>query len=136
MAFVDISQVSKAFPAGAGRRDVLHNVSLHVEEGEFIAIIGSMGCGKSTLLNILAGLVAADGGDVTIEGARVTGVRRDTALVFQNYSLLPWFSALENVRLAVSAAFPEWPKGRQREQAIRSLELVGLGNAMNRRPRQ
>jgi nitrate/nitrite transport system ATP-binding protein len=136
MAFVNISQLSKAFPAGAGRREVLHNVSLDVEQGEFIAIIGSMGCGKSTLLNILSGLVTADAGDVTIGGERVIGVRRDAALVFQNYSLLPWFSALENVRLAVSAAFPDWPKAKQREQAVRSLERVGLGNAIMRRPRQ
>src|SRR6266581_147849 len=70
------------------------------------------------------------------DGEPVTGVRRDAALVFQNYSLLPWFSALENVRLAVSAAFPEWPKERQRAQAWQRLERVGLGNALQRRPSQ
>ena len=60
----------------------------------------------------------------------------DAAIVFQNYSLLPWFSALENVRLAVGAAFPDWTKERQREQATQHLEAVGLGNSLQRRPGQ
>jgi ABC-type nitrate/sulfonate/bicarbonate transport system ATPase subunit len=74
MAFVNVSGVSKAFPAPIGRREVLHNVSLAVEQGEFIAIVGSMGCGKSTLLNILSGLVSADSGEIRIGGERVAGV--------------------------------------------------------------
>ena len=65
-----------------------------------------MGSGKSTLLSLLAGLTSPDAGTVVIDGKPVTGVRGDAAFVFQNYSLLPWFSALENVRLAVQAAFP------------------------------
>jgi nitrate/nitrite transport system ATP-binding protein len=136
VAFIEVAHVSKAFSAGSRHRDVLHHVSLSVERGEFVAIVGAMGCGKSTLLNILAGLLEADGGRVAIDGDPVRGVRRDAALVFQNYSLLPWFSALENVRLAVDAAFPDWPKDRQRDQARQSLERVGLGEALNRRPSQ
>jgi nitrate/nitrite transport system ATP-binding protein len=136
MAFIEVRHVSKSLTAGAGRREVLHHVSLSIEQGEFIAIVGTMGCGKSTLLSILAGLREADSGTVTIEGQPVRGVRRDAALVFQNYSLLPWLSALENVRLGVDAAFPDWPKDRQRTHAIRTLELVGLGNAVHRKPRQ
>jgi len=62
------------------------------------------------------------------------GIRPSAAIVFQNYSLLPWFSALENVRLAVGAAFPDWTRSRQREQAVRHLESVGLGRAVDRRP--
>jgi nitrate/nitrite transport system ATP-binding protein len=135
VAFIDVHQVSKAFHAKTGKREVLHNVSLSVERGDFTAIVGMMGCGKSTLLNIIAGLLDADGGGVTIGGERVQGVRRDAALVFQNYSLLPWLSALENVRLAVGAAFPEWPKAKQRDRAAQTLELVGLGAALDRRPK-
>jgi nitrate/nitrite transport system ATP-binding protein len=136
VAFIDIRQVSKSFHSKKGPREVLHHVSLSVERGEFTAIVGMMGCGKSTLLNIIAGLLPSDAGGVTIGGERVEGVRRDAALVFQNYSLLPWLSALENVRLAVGAAFPEWPKAKQRERAAHTLELVGLGAALNRRPKQ
>src|SRR5687768_655160 len=95
-----------------------------------------MGSGKSTLLSILAGLTSPDGGTVSIGGEPLTGIRHDAAYVFQNYSLLPWFSALENVRLAVEAAFPDWSKDEQRAQATRTLEQVGLGNALGRRPKQ
>jgi nitrate/nitrite transport system ATP-binding protein len=66
----------------------------------------------------------------------VRGIPPRAAVVFQNYSLLPWFSALENVRLAVEAAFPEWSCDRQVAQAKKYLETVGLGNAANRRPSQ
>jgi nitrate/nitrite transport system ATP-binding protein len=111
-------------------------VSLSVEHGEFVAVVGAMGSGKSTLLSILAGLATADSGSVTIGAAAVSGVHRSTAFVFQNYSLLPWFSALENVRLAVGAAFPELSRDEQRARARQTLEKVGLGNAITRRPRQ
>ena len=136
MAFIQARLIEKSFRSAASVRPVLHNVSLAVARGEFVAIVGMMGCGKSTLLNILAGLVAPDAGAITIAGEPVRGVRSDAAFVFQNYSLLPWFSALENVRLAVDAAFPGWPKERQREQAKKSLELVGRGSALDRHPSQ
>jgi len=115
---------------------VVADVSLSVERGEFVSILGSMGCGKSTLLKIVAGLLAPDAGEVTIAGEVVRDVPQRAAIVFQNYSLLPWFSALENVRLAVSASFPDWPRDRQRQQAVRHLESVGLGHALERRPGQ
>jgi nitrate/nitrite transport system ATP-binding protein len=111
-------------------------VSLDVEHGEFVSIVGAMGSGKSTLLSLIAGLTTPDSGSVSVGGETIRGVRRDAAFVFQNYSLLPWFSALENVRLAVNAAKPEWSRAEQRAQAERYLTLVGLGNAMHRRPSQ
>ena len=136
MSFIEVSGVSKSFPAKAGRRQVLHNVSLSVERGEFVAIVGAMGSGKSTLLSLLAGLTSPDAGLIRIDGQPVNGIRHDAAFVFQNYSLLPWLSALENVRLAVGAAFPELSGGQQRDRAQKTLERVGLGNAIGRRPRQ
>src|SRR5688572_19315568 len=95
-----------------------------------------MGSGKSTLLGILAGLSAPDGGSVVIDGEPIRGVRQDAAYVFQNYSLLPWFSALENVRLAVAAALPEIGRDAQIARSRRALEQVGLGNAVDKRPGQ
>jgi nitrate/nitrite transport system ATP-binding protein len=128
--------VSKSFPSKGGTRHVLQNVSLCVEQGEFVAIVGAMGSGKSTLLSMLAGLTEPDAGTVHIGGELVKEIRRDAAFVFQNYSLLPWLTALENVRLAVGAAFPDLSRDEQRTRARSTLEKVGLGNAVARRPRQ
>ena len=128
---IELDGISKSFGTSGTRRDVLQSVSLSVDRGEFVSIVGSMGSGKSTLLNIAAGLIAPDSGSV-----RVGDGPLNAALVFQNYSLLPWFTALENVRLAVQAAFPKRSRAEQLEQARRSLELVGLGGALDRRPSQ
>ena len=144
MAYIDASGVCKSFPSAGSAlrlrsgpvRRVLRDVSLSVERGGFVSIVGAMGSGKTTLLGILAGLLPADNGSVLVGGKPVREVRRDAAFVFQNYSLLPWFSALENVRLAVAAASPGLPRPAQVEQARRALEQVGLGNAINRRPGQ
>jgi nitrate/nitrite transport system ATP-binding protein len=136
MPFIEVSGVSKSFPSKGGTRHVLQNVSLTVARGEFVAIVGAMGSGKSTLLSLLAGLTAPDAGTIHIGGEPLKEIRRDAAFVFQNYSLLPWLTALENVRLAVGAAFPELSRDEQRERALRTLDKVGLGNAVARRPRQ
>ena len=136
MPFIEASGISKSFTSAAGIKHVLRDVSLSVEQGQFISIVGAMGSGKSTLMAILSGLQTPDAGRVTIDGAPVTDIRRDAAVVFQNYSLLPWFTALENVRLAVDAALPNLAKDEQRAQAQRALEQVCLGNAIHRRPSQ
>jgi ABC-type nitrate/sulfonate/bicarbonate transport system ATPase subunit len=136
VAFLEVRGLSKSFPSPAGIRHVLRDVHLDVGQGEFVSIVGAMGSGKSTLLSLLAGLTLPDAGTVVLDGKPVTGVRGDAAFVFQNYSLLPWFSALENVRLAVEAAFPEATASEQRRRAAAALERVGLGNALDRKPRQ
>ena len=136
MAFIEVQGVSKSFGVKGTVRHVLEDVNLTVERGEFISIIGFMGSGKSTLLNIIAGLQSAEKGRVTVDGDLVRGVRRNTAYVFQNYSLLPWLSALGNVQLAVSTAFPDWTRDQQLAHSRRYLDLVGLGNAVDRRPGQ
>ncbi len=136
MAFIAVSGVSKSFAATRHVRPVLRDVSLAVNRGEFVSIVGAMGSGKSTLLSIVAGLTDADGGTVVVDGEPVRGVRSDAAFVFQNYSLLPWFTALENVRLAVEAALPSLARDAQVAKARLALEQVGLGGALNRRPGQ
>src|SRR5215467_349765 len=98
MAFIDISGVCKSFGSGSDARGVITDATLAIDRGEFVSIVGMMGCGKSTFLKIVAGLIAPDAGLVEIAGVEVRGVQAKTAIVFQNYSLLPWFSALENVR--------------------------------------
>src|SRR5712692_1622886 len=136
MAFIDVSSVSKTFTTGHAVRCVLEDVTLSVQQGEFFSIVGFMGCGKSTLLSIVAGLVPPDEGHVRIGGELVRGVRPKTAIVFQNYSLLPWLTALENVHLAVASALPVWPRERQASQARCYLGKVGLADAAHRRPSQ
>jgi len=136
MPFIEVTGVAKSFPAKGGSRAVLENVSLSVERGEFVAIVGAMGSGKSTFLSLLAGLTTPDAGSIRIDGEPLTSIRHDAAFVFQNYSLLPWMTALDNVRLAVGAAFPDLSREQQRDRAQKTLERVGLGNAVGRRPRQ
>ena len=134
MSFIEAHGLSKSF--GSPSRHVLDRVSMTVERGEFVSIVGFMGCGKSTLLNLLAGVTQADGGTISIDGQPLAGIARQASIVFQNYSLLPWFSAVENVRLAIDAARPQWSRAEQKEQSERYLRLVGLGNALHRRPSQ
>ena len=136
MAYLEVSGLSKSFTTPRGVRHVLRDVSLSVAQGEFVCIVGAMGSGKSTLLSILAGLTSGDAGTVTVDGEPVREVSRTASYVFQNYSLLPWFTALENVRLAVAAASPDLSRDAQKARAREALKQVGLGNAINRRPGQ
>jgi nitrate/nitrite transport system ATP-binding protein len=132
MAFIDLVNASKIY----GTRHVLDHVNLSIEKGEFVSIVGYSGSGKTTLIGMASGLFGATTGRVQIDGKPVTSFAPRAAIVCQNYSLLPWFSALENVRLAVEAAFPDWSVQRQRGQAIKFLEMVGLKNAIDKRPGQ
>jgi len=136
VSFIEAHGIAKSFAAREGPRHALADVSIAVDQHAFVSIVGAMGSGKSTLLGILAGLVEPDAGRVLVGGEPVRGVRSDAAFVFQNYSLFPWFSALENVRLAVGATSPQLPRAQQTETARRALEQVGLGNAASRRPGQ
>ena len=136
MAMIEIQNISKSFRSDKGARHVLENVNLSVEEGELVSVVGYTGSGKSTLISIVAGLLEPDSGQVRVRGERPGGFPSRASIVFQNYSLLPWFSAMENVRLAVDANFPTWTRKRQREQAATYLEKVGLGAAFDKRPSQ
>src|SRR6266496_6726806 len=115
MVFIELQDVSKRY----GQREVLRHVNLQIEEGEFVSIVGASGSGKTTLVKIAAGLVQADGGAASVGSEAVSGFPRAASIVFQNYSLLPWLSALENVRLAVESAFPDWPKAKHTDQAVK-----------------
>src|SRR5581483_5411676 len=103
--YLTIEQVDMVFETAGGRYEALRDVSLAIQKGEFISIIGHSGCGKSTLLNIIAGLTRATSGAVLLDGQLVDEPGPDRAVVFQNHSLLPWLSAYANVRLAVDKVF-------------------------------
>jgi nitrate/nitrite transport system ATP-binding protein len=131
---LELSGVSKSFGAGKGRAEVLSNINLTVQEGEFVAVVGYSGAGKTTLVNMIAGLSSPDKGKVLAGGAPVQGPGPDRGVVFQNYSLLPWLTAYENVLLAVDAVFPDWPAEKKQAQAEKHLALVNLAKARDKRP--
>lgn len=136
--FLEISNLAKRFSTpGGDDLTVFDKVSFTIEKGEFVCVIGHSGCGKSTILNILAGLDTASDGVVVMGGKEVAGPSLDRGVVFQNYSLLPWLSALSNVTFAVKARHPEWTKEQVRAHSYKHLEMVGLsGGAELRKPAQ
>jgi nitrate/nitrite transport system ATP-binding protein len=134
-SYLSIENVDKVFSRGASVTKVLENVSLRVEKGQFVSIIGHSGCGKSTLLNIVAGLTPATSGGVLLEDREVNSPGPDRAVVFQNHSLLPWLSAYDNVRLAVDKVFGKTAtRGKRHEWTMRNLELVQMTHAMDKKP--
>src|SRR5207244_2636129 len=105
--YLTIEAVGQTFSRGpsAATTEVLHDVRLVSDRGEYVSIIGHSGCGKSTLLNIVAGLLRATTGEVFLEGEVVDAPGPERAVVFQNHSLLPWLTTYENVQLAVDKVF-------------------------------
>jgi nitrate ABC transporter ATP-binding subunit len=134
--FLVIEDVSKVYPTADGPNTVLEGVNLTVYEGEFVCLIGHSGCGKSTLLNMVAGFSQPTHGEVRLKTQRITEPGPDRMMVFQNYSLLPWMSAYENVYLAVDALYPQRSHSKKKEIVWENLEMVGLTEAANKRPSQ
>ncbi|RZS56635.1 ABC transporter ATP-binding protein [Sphaerotilus mobilis] len=133
--FLSISQVGMTFPTRKGPFVALRDINLDVARGEFIALIGHSGCGKSTLLNLVAGLTTPTSGVLLLDGRELRGPGPDRAVVFQNHSLLPWLTCLDNVLLAVERVFGATEKKAQlRERARAALNLVGLTHASDKRP--
>lgn len=136
MSFLTLKNVSKGYGAAGSRSEVLRSINLDVSEGEFVAIVGYSGTGKTTLMNLMAGLLKADSGEVLFEGKPVTGPGPERSLVFQNYSLLPWLTAFENVALAVESAFPDWPKKKRAEHVAKYVAMVKLTPAAGKYPKE
>jgi nitrate ABC transporter ATP-binding subunit len=134
--FLEIESVSKVYATPTGPYTVLNDVSLNVAEGEFICIIGHSGCGKSTLLNMVAGFSTPTGGEVRLQNRRIAKPGPDRMMVFQNYCLLPWKTAFENVYLAVKTAYPEKSHAEKVAIVEEHLAMVGLTEAANKRPGQ
>jgi NitT/TauT family transport system ATP-binding protein len=124
---ISIAGVSKSFPArGRGQPALraLDRIDLEVEEGELVTLVGRSGCGKSTLLRILAGLIPATDGRVSVAGQEVRGPSRDVALAFQRPALLPWRNVLQNVLLPVEILGLGLQAHRRKAEEL--LGLVGL----------
>src|SRR5213594_4057277 len=131
MTFLQLQQVSKAYGVNGSRTEVLRDINLAIEDGEFVAIVGYSGAGKTTLMSILAGLLKPDAGSVKLEGREIDGPGPDRGIVFQNYSLLPWLTVFENVKLGVDAVFADQSETARIEQAEKFIAMVHLTAAMN-----
>ena len=130
MAFLELRDVSKSF----GTTKVLRDIDLSIEKGEFVAIVGFSGTGKTTLISLIAGLIRPDTGSISLNDLEITAPGPDRGVVFQNYSLLPWLSAFENVLLAVEQAFPNWSVAKKEQHAGNYLMLVNLSDAHDKKP--
>jgi nitrate/nitrite transport system ATP-binding protein len=135
MTYLKIDHVDKVFSRGTRETEVLKDIVLTVEKGEYVSIIGHSGCGKSTLLNIIAGLTNATNGGVLLEGREVNSPGPDRAVVFQNHSLLPWLSSYDNVKLGVDKVFGMTKSRAERHDwVMHNLDLVQMGHAKDKRP--
>ncbi|MEH6944459.1 ABC transporter ATP-binding protein [Bacillus sp. JJ722] len=122
--FIKIEDVSKSFVNQDQLENVLNNVSLQIQKGEIVSILGESGCGKSTLLNVIGGFEPVDSGTVLLDGEVVKAPSRRAIMLFQNYGLLPWRSVLKNVELGLEDGTTN--SKERRERALHYLELVGL----------
>ncbi|MEO3388104.1 ABC transporter ATP-binding protein [Mesorhizobium sp. CAU 1741] len=136
MAQIDVSDLTIEYklPKSDGVFKAVDSVSLAVEKGEFVTIVGSSGCGKSTLLLAIAGLVKIAGGRISIEGRDVDGPGQDRSVVFQEPSLMPWSTVLANVRFGLQMR--RWKKDDITERAMRFIKLVGLEQFSDYYPHQ
>ena len=143
MAIVEVRDLYKSFSRGTERIEVLMDLNLDVQEGEFVALMGPSGSGKTTLLNLIAGLDGPTDGTITIGGQEISSLSeselarwrtRNVGFVFQFYNLLPVLSAYENVELPLLLL--PMSKAERRAQVENALEIVSLSDRMNHRPGQ
>lgn len=133
---LELSAVNKSFGRAYERNAVLHDVNLAVQEGDFVSIIGYSGTGKSTLINLIAGLLKPDTGTARMDGKIIAGPGPERGIVFQNYSLLPWLTVTENVRLAVDQLFPAMSETERKEYTAKYVDMVKLTPAAGKYPKE
>ena len=122
----EIERLSKTY--ARNRLTALTDVNLTLHKGEFVSVVGSSGCGKSTLLKIMSGLLPPTKGRVVLEGKPVTGPRVDIGMMFQQATLLPWKTTVENILLPIEIREGRAAAQAARPRAMDLLELVGLGD--------
>jgi len=135
--FVKVESVAMTFETRRGNYVALEAIDLSIAKGEFVALIGHSGCGKSTLLNLVAGLLTPSAGVLLCADREIAGPGPERGVVFQNHSLLPWLTCLENVYLAVERVFAATEsKGQLKTRSLAALELVGLTAAVAKYPHE
>jgi NitT/TauT family transport system ATP-binding protein len=138
-AKIQFNKVSKTFVVKDANQTgqqftAIEDVTLDVREGEFMVIVGPSGCGKSTLLDLLGGLTKPSRGQITLDGEPIRGPALDRGIVFQQYALFPWRTALGNVEFGLEAK--GIPAAQRRQIALDHLELVGLSGFEHRHPHE
>lgn len=133
---VEFKNVSKWYGEGKDRTYVLKNINLTIKEGEFLAIVGFTGSGKTTLINLLSGLLEPSEGEVLFKGEPVKGPSLERGIIFQNYSLLPWFNVYQNVQLGVDAVYPDWGKDKKEAHIRKFINMVNLTPATEKYPKE
>ena len=131
---IDVSDLSVVFDDRGSEFKAIENVSFHVDPGQFVSIIGSSGCGKSTLLSVLEGLRKPDTGTVKIGGEIITGPGLERSVVFQQYSLFPWMTAVKNVAFGIEQARKDLNRKERQALAQDYLNKVGLEDFGHRYP--
>ncbi|UZO80185.1 ABC transporter ATP-binding protein [Aquimarina sp. ERC-38] len=136
MAYLELNSVYKSYGEGDNKTNVLSNINLSIEEGEFVAIVGFTGSGKTTLVNLINGLLQPTDGEVLFKGKPIEGTSHERGVIFQNYSLLPWLTVGQNIYMAVKEAFPKTKKSELQERVKEYVGMVSLSPAINKRPKE
>ena len=128
MNSIQIKDLSFSYEEGS--KLILKDISVDVNKGEFVCILGQSGCGKSTLLRLLAGLEKPTKGEISIDGEVIKGASLKRGVVFQDYGLFPWMTAGENIVLALKQCFPDKDKKELQQIALDMIKSVGLDEAV------
>ncbi|NIJ44391.1 nitrate/nitrite transport system ATP-binding protein [Wenyingzhuangia heitensis] len=137
MAILELKNIYKTYnPAKEDKGEILDNINLTIEEGEFVAIVGFSGSGKTTLVNLINGLLKPTEGKVIFKGNTVEDTSHERGVIFQNYSLLPWLTVYQNIDMAIQEAFPKASKKEKDVRVKEYIEMVGLTHATNKRPKE
>ena len=141
MAFVELSGVSLTYRLGKETTPALADATFSIEKGEFIAVVGPSGCGKSTIMKLVTGLLPATGGHVQVAGQRVGGPIKGVGMAFQNPTLMPWRTTLDNILLPMEVVEPHKRRFRRHRaeyeaRAMKLLDTVGLADFAKKFPWQ
>jgi nitrate ABC transporter ATP-binding subunit len=139
---LELTDLAKTYSSSSGEFVAVEKVNLKVKEGEFVSLMGHSGCGKSTVLNMIAGLAESTYGGVLVDNREVRSPGPDRMVIFQNYSLLPWLTARENVQFAVDSAryedhrrvFADASPKERADRALSYIDLVGLSESKDKLP--
>src|ERR1041384_6803348 len=132
--YLVIDNLTKIYPTPKSPAVIVKDFNLHIRKGEFVTLIGHSGCGKSTVLSMVAGLNEITNGGIILAGKELVGPGPDRGVVFQSPCLLPWLTAFENVMLGVEQVFYTASKEERKQIAEYYLSVVGLAEALHKRP--
>jgi NitT/TauT family transport system ATP-binding protein len=141
MAFVDLKAVSLTYRMGKETTLALADATFSIDKGEFIAVVGPSGCGKSTIMKLVTGLLPASSGEVRVAGAKVTGPIKGVGMAFQNPTLMPWRTTMDNILLPMEVVEPHKRRFRSNRadyeaRAMKLLHTVGLADFASKFPWQ